>query len=255
MSSSMPKRLAAEFIGTLLLVFGGTGTAVLAAGAMTKDAVPVLPSVGWVGVALAFGLTVVVGAYAMGHVSGAHFNPAITLGLWLGKRFPAKDIVPYWVAQIAGAIAGSALLYAIASGRDGFSAKATGFATNGYGVMAAGGDPGGYSPAGYSLAAAIIIEVLLTAVFLVVVCGTTHKLAPIGFAPLAIGLTLTLIHLISIPVTNTSVNPARSIAPALFVGGTALSHLWVFIVFPLVGGALGGLIYRYVLEGGEKEAA
>jgi aquaporin Z len=244
----MPKRLAAEFIGTLVLVFGGTGTAVLAAGAMTKDAVPVLPSVGWVGVALAFGLTVVVGAYAMGHVSGAHFNPAITLGLWLGKRFPAKDIVPYWVAQIAGAIAGSALLYAIASGRDGFSAKATGFATNGYGVMAAGGDPGGYSPAGYSLAAAIIIEVLLTAVFLVVVCGTTHKLAPIGFAPLAIGLTLTLIHLISIPVTNTSVNPARSIAPALFVGGTALSHLWVFIVFPLVGGALGGLIYRYVLE-------
>jgi len=252
MSSSMPKRLAAEFIGTLVLVFGGTGTAVLAAGAMTKDAVPVLPSVGWVGVALAFGLTVVVGAYAMGHVSGAHFNPAITLGLWLGKRFPAKDIVPYWVAQIAGAIAGSALLYAIASGRDGFSAKATGFATNGYGVMAAGGDPGGYSPAGYSLAAAIIIEVLLTAVFLVVVCGTTHKLAPIGFAPLAIGLTLTLIHLISIPVTNTSVNPARSIAPALFVGGTALSHLWVFIVFPLVGGALGGLIYRYVLE--DKQA-
>ena len=252
MSSSMPKRLAAEFIGTLVLVFGGTGTAVLAAGAMTKDAVPVLPSVGWVGVALAFGLTVVVGAYAMGHVSGAHFNPAITLGLWLGKRFPAKDIVPYWVAQIAGAIAGSALLYAIASGRDGFSAKATGFATNGYGAMAAGGTPGGYSPAGYSLAAAIIIEVLLTAVFLVVVCGTTHKLAPIGFAPLAIGLTLTLIHLISIPVTNTSVNPARSIAPALFVGGTALSHLWVFIVFPLVGGALGGLIYRYVLE--DKQA-
>ena len=255
MSSSMPKRLAAEFIGTLVLVFGGTGTAVLAAGAMTKDAVPVLPSVGWVGVALAFGLTVVVGAYAMGHVSGAHFNPAITLGLWLGKRFPAKDIVPYWVAQIAGAIAGSALLYAIASGRDGFSAKATGFATNGYGVMPAGGDPGGFSPAGYSLAAAIIIEILLTAVFLVVVCGTTHKLAPIGFAPLAIGLALTLIHLISIPVTNTSVNPARSIAPALFVGGTALSHLWVFLVFPLVGGALGGLIYRYVLEDKSKEAA
>ena len=250
MSSSMPKRLAAEFIGTLVLVFGGTGTAVLAANVMSGDMQ--VGGVGWLGVALAFGLTVVVGAYAMGHVSGAHFNPAITLGLWLGKRFPAKDIVPYWVAQIAGAIAGSALLYAIASGRDGFSAKATGFATNGYGVMPAGGDPGGFSPAGYSLAAAIIIEILLTAVFLVVVCGTTHKLAPIGFAPLAIGLALTLIHLISIPVTNTSVNPARSIAPALFVGGTALSHLWVFLVFPLVGGALGGLIYRYVLE--DKQA-
>jgi aquaporin Z len=254
MSSSLSKRLAAEFIGTFVLVFGGTGTAVLAANVVKGG--QAVGGVGWLGVALAFGLTVVVGAYALGHISGAHFNPAITLGLWLGKRFPAKDIVPYWVAQIAGAIAGSAVLLAIASCRAGFSAKATGFATNGYGAMPAGGTlPGGYSPAGYSLAAAIIIEVLLTAVFLVVVCGTTHKLAPVGFAPLAIGLTLTLIHLISIPVTNTSVNPARSIAPALFVGGTALSHLWVFIVFPLVGGALGGLIYRYVLAEDETTAS
>jgi aquaporin Z len=246
MSSSLSKRLAAEFIGTLVLVFGGTGAAVLAASVLAGD--KLVGGVGWLGVAFAFGLTVVAGAYAMGHISGAHFNPAITLGLWLGKRFPAKDIVPYWVAQIAGAIAGSALVFAIASGRAGFSAKATGFATNGYGLAPAGADPGGYSPAGYSLTAAIIIEVLLTAVFVLVICGVTHKLAPVGFAPLAIGLTLTLIHLICIPVTNTSVNPARSIAPALFVGGTALSHLWVFIVFPLVGGALGGLIFRYVLE-------
>ena len=250
MSSSMTKRLVAEFIGTFWLVFGGTGTAVLAASVMSGD--ELIVGGDWLGVALAFGLTVVTGAYAMAHISGAHFNPAITLGLFMGKRFPAKDIVPYWVAQVAGGIAASAVVFAIASGRDGFSAKASGFATNGFGSQPAGAMPGGYSPAGYSLVAAIIAEIVLTAIFVLVIHGVTDKKASAGLAALAIGLTLTLIHLISIPVTNTSVNPARSIAPALFVGGTALSHLWAFIVLPLVGGAIGGLVYRYVLE--ERDA-
>ena len=231
MNVSIGRRVGAEFLGTFWLVFGGTGSAVLAAS--VGDA-----GIGWLGVALAFGLTVVTGAYALGHISGAHFNPAVSLGLWAGGRMPARDLVPYIAGQVAGGIAASAVLYAIASGRAGFS-LADGFAANGY---------GDHSPAGYSLAAVIVAEVVLTAVFLVVIHGATDKRAPAGLAPLAIGLTLALIHLISIPVSNTSVNPARSIAPALFVGDWALAQLWVFIVFPILGGLIGGLVYRYLFE-------
>lgn len=231
MQSSVAQRMAAEFVGTFWLVFGGTGAAVLAAG------FPDL-GIGFLGVSLAFGLTVVTGAYALGHVSGGHFNPAVSLGLWAGGRFPARDLAPYIVAQLLGGIAGSAVLSVIASGRPGF-ALADGFAANGY---------ADHSPGGYSLAAAIVVELVLTAVFLLVIAGVTDRRAPAGFAPLAIGLTLTLIHLISIPVTNTSVNPARSLAPAVFVRGWALEQLWVFIVFPLAGGLVGGLVYRFVME-------
>jgi len=231
MNVSIGRRVGAEFVGTFWLVFGGTGSAVLAAS--VGDA-----GIGWLGVALAFGLTVVTGAYALAHISGAHFNPAVSLGLWAGGRMPARDLVPYIAGQVAGGIAASAVLYVIASGRAGFS-LADGFAANGY---------GDHSPAGYSLAAVIVAEVVLTAVFLVAIHGATDKRAPAGLAPLAIGLTLTLIHLISIPVSNTSVNPARSIAPALFVGDWALSQLWVFIVFPILGGLIGGLVYRYLFE-------
>jgi aquaporin Z len=231
MNVSIGRRVGAEFVGTFWLVFGGTGSAVLAAS--VGDA-----GIGWLGVALAFGLTVVTGAYALGHISGAHFNPAVSLGLWAGGRMPARDLVPYIAGQVAGGIAASAVLYVIASGRAGFS-LADGFAANGY---------GDHSPAGYSLAAVIVAEVVLTAVFLVVIHGATDKRAPAGLAPLAIGLTLALIHLISLPVSNTSVNPARSIAPALFVGDWALAQLWVFIVFPILGGLVGGLVYRYLFE-------
>ena len=231
MNVSIGRRVGAEFLGTFWLVFGGTGSAVLAAS--VGDA-----GIGWLGVALAFGLTVVTGAYALGHISGAHFNPAVSLGLWAGGRMPARDLVPYIAGQVAGGIAASAVLYVIASGRAGFS-LADGFAANGY---------GDHSPAGYSLAAVIVAEVVLTAVFLVAIHGATDKRAPAGLAPLAIGLTLTLIHLISIPVSNTSVNPARSIAPALFVGDWALAQLWVFIVFPILGGLIGGLVYRFLFE-------
>ncbi|HSL94988.1 MAG TPA: aquaporin Z [Thermoleophilia bacterium] len=227
----MGRRVGAEFVGTFWLVFGGTGSAVLAAS--VGDA-----GIGWLGVALAFGLTVVTGAYALAHISGAHFNPAVSLGLWAGGRMPARDLVPYIAGQVAGGIAASAVLYVIASGRAGFSLT-DGFAANGY---------GDHSPAGYSLAAVIVAEVVLTAVFILVIHGATDKRAPAGLAPLAIGLTLTLIHLISIPVSNTSVNPARSIAPALFVGDWALAQLWVFIVFPILGGLIGGLVYRYLFE-------
>lgn len=237
MQSSVAQRMAAEFVGTFWLVFGGTGAAVLAAG------FPDL-GIGFLGVSLAFGLTVVTGAYALGHVSGGHFNPAVSLGLWAGGRFPARDLAPYIAAQLGGGIAGSAVLSVIASGRPGF-ALADGFAANGY---------ADHSPGGYSLAAAIVVELVLTAVFLLVIAGVTDRRAPAGFAPLAIGLTLTLIHLISIPVTNTSVNPARSLAPAVFVRGWALEQLWVFIVFPLAGGLVGGLVYRFVMERrGESE--
>lgn len=225
------QRLTAEFLGTLWLVFGGTGSAVLAA------AFPKV-GIGLLGVALAFGLTVLTGAYALGHISGAHFNPAISLGLWAGGRFPAKEVPGYIVAQILGGLAGSAILYVVASGGPGFS-LADGFAANGFGE---------HSPGGYSLTAAIVIEVVLTAFFVFVIHGATDKWAPAALAPLAIGMTLTLIHLISIPVTNTSVNPARSIAPAVFVGGWALAQLWVFIVFPIVGGLIGGLLYRFVMQ-------
>ncbi len=228
----MSKRLFAEFFGTFWLVFGGCGSAVLAA------AFPQL-GIGFLGVALAFGLTVVTMAYAVGHISGGHFNPAITVGLFAGGRFATKDVIPYVIAQVIGGIAAAAVLYLIASGKAGFDATAGGFASNGYGE---------HSPGGYSLQAAIVIELVLTAFFLIVIHGVTDKRAPAGFAPLAIGLTLTLIHLISIPVTNTSVNPARSTGVAIFQGTWALQQLWVFWLVPLVGGIIGGLIYRCLLE-------
>ncbi|MBH2999991.1 aquaporin Z [Serratia marcescens] len=228
----MSKRLFAEFFGTFWLVFGGCGSAVLAA------AFPQL-GIGFLGVALAFGLTVVTMAYAVGHISGGHFNPAVTVGLFAGGRFAAKDVIPYVIAQVIGGIAAAAVLYLIASGKAGFDATAGGFASNGYGE---------HSPGGYSLQAAIVIELVLTAFFLIVIHGVTDKRAPAGFAPLAIGLTLTLIHLISIPVTNTSVNPARSTGVAIFQGTWALQQLWVFWLVPLVGGIIGGLIYRSLLE-------
>ncbi|WNL44561.1 aquaporin Z [Dyella sp. BiH032] len=228
---SIGKRLTAEFFGTFWLVFGGCGSAVLAA------AYPDL-GIGFAGVALAFGLTVVTMAYAVGHISGGHFNPAVTVGLCAGGRFPAKDVLPYVVAQVIGAIAAGGVLYLIASGKAGFDASA-GFASNGYGE---------HSPNGYSLQAAIVAELVLTAFFLLVIHGSTDKRAPAGFGPLAIGLALTLIHLISIPVTNTSVNPARSTGVAIFQGSWALQQLWVFWLVPLIGGAIGGLIYRHLLE-------
>lgn len=228
----MFKKLSAEFFGSLWLVFGGCGSAVLAAG------FPEL-GIGFAGVALAFGLTVLTMAYAVGHISGGHFNPAVTLGLWAGGRFSAKEVVPYIVAQVIGGIVGAAILYVIASGKAGFDATASGFASNGFGE---------HSPGGFSLQAAIVAEIVLTAFFLIVIHGVTDKRAPAGFAPLAIGLALTLIHLISIPVTNTSVNPARSTAVAIFQGTWALQQLWVFWVMPIIGGIIGGLIYRHLLE-------
>ncbi|CBJ80491.1 water channel (aquaporin Z) (MIP family) [Xenorhabdus bovienii str. Jollieti] len=228
----MFKKLSAEFLGTFWLVFGGCGSAVLAA------AFPQL-GIGFVGVSLAFGFTVVTMAYAVGHISGGHFNPAVTLGLFAGGRISAKDVIPYIIAQVIGGIAAAAVLYLIASGKSGFDATASGFASNGYGE---------HSPGGFSLQAAIIIELVLTAFFLIVILGTTDKNASVGFAPLAIGLALTLIHLISIPVTNTSVNPARSTAVAIFQGTWALNQLWLFWLIPLIGGAIGGLIYRTLLQ-------
>ncbi|EPT2628927.1 aquaporin Z, partial [Enterobacter hormaechei] len=216
----MFRKLAAECFGTFWLVFGGCGSAVLAA------AFPEL-GIGFVGVALAFGLTVLTMAFAVGHISGGHFNPAVTLGLWAGGRFPAKDIIGYIIAQVIGGIIAAAVLYVIASGKAGFDAAASGFASNGFGE---------HSPGGYSMLSAIVIEIVLTAGFLLVIHGATDKYAPAGFAPIAIGLALTLIHLISIPVTNTSVNPARSTAVAIFQGGWALEQLWLFWVMPIIGG-------------------
>lgn len=232
---TLAHKLGAEFLGTFWLVLGGCGSAVLAA------AFPEL-GIGFVGVSLAFGLTVLTMAYAVGHISGGHFNPAVTIGLWAGGRFSVGEIIPYWIAQVVGAIAAAAVLYIIASGAEGFD-LAAGFASNGYGE---------HSPGGYGLAAALVVEVVLTFFFLVVILGSTDQRAPAGFAPLAIGLALTLIHLISIPVTNTSVNPARSTGPALFVGGWAMAQLWLFWVAPLVGGAIGGLVYRWL--GAETES-
>ncbi|MBU3026612.1 aquaporin Z [Zobellia galactanivorans] len=220
------KKLVAEFIGTLWLVLGGCGSAVLAAG------FPEL-GIGFVGVALAFGLTVVTMAYAIGHISGCHLNPAVSIGLWIGGRFDVKDLVPYIVAQVLGGIAGAGILYVIASGQPGF--ELGGFAANGYGE---------HSPGGYSMMAALVCEVVMTFIFLFVILGSTYTQAPRGFAGLAIGLCLTLIHLISIPVTNTSVNPARSTSQAIFVGDWALGELWLFWVAPIVGAALAGLIYK-----------
>jgi aquaporin Z len=223
----LSKRCIAEFFGTFWLVFGGCGSAVLAA------AFPSL-GIGFAGVALAFGLTVMTMAYGLGHISGCHLNPAVTVGLVTGKRFPVRDLLPYVVAQVAGAIAGAGVLYVIAKGKAGFN-LAGGFASNGFGA---------HSPGGYSLLACLVAEVVLTMFFLLIIMGSTDKRVPIGFAPIAIGLGLTLIHLISIPVTNTSVNPARSTGPALFVGGWALQQLWLFWLAPIVGGALGGVVYE-----------
>ncbi|HTT84804.1 MAG TPA: aquaporin Z [Rhizomicrobium sp.] len=226
---AIARKLAAEFIGTGWLVLGGCGSAVLAA------AVPNL-GIGYAGVALAFGLTVLTGAYAFGHISGAHFNPAVTLGLWTGGRFSARNVLPYWIAQVAGSLVAAAILYAIASGTANFDA-ANGFASDGYGE---------HSPQGYSLLSCLICEVVMTFMFLMVILGATSPRAPLGFAPLAIGLALTLIHLISIPVTNTSVNPARSTGVAIFQGSWAVGQLWLFWVAPLVGGALAGFVHRWL---------
>lgn len=232
---TMAQKIAAEFMGTFVLVFGGCGTAVLAA-VFLSDRIQV--GVGHLGVALAFGLTVLVMAYAVGHVSGGHFNPAVTLGAAAAGRFPWKDTVGYIVTQCVAAIAAAAVLLVVASGKAGFSASESGFATNGYGDR---------SPGGYSLLACAVIEVLLTAVFIYVILGVTDTRAPKGFAPIAIGLSLTLIHLISIPVTNTSVNPARSLGPALFAGGDALAQLWLFIAAPAAGALIAGFTYALLV--------
>ena len=235
----MSKRAAAEFFGTFWLVFGGCGAAVLAAG---------FPAVGigFAGVALAFGLTVLTMAFAIGHISGCHLNPAVSVGLVVGKRFPASELPAYIIAQVAGAIAAAGVLYVIASGQVGFNIN-NGFALNGY---------ADHSPGGYSLLAGFVAEVVLTCFFLIVIMGATDERAPKGFAPIAIGLCLTLIHLVCIPVTNTSVNPARSTGPAIFAGGWAFQQLWMFWVAPLIGGALGGGIYQMVFGSrGKVEAA
>jgi aquaporin Z len=226
----MFKKLSAEFIGTFVLVFGGCGSAVLAAG------FPDL-GIGFVGVALAFGLTVLTMAFAVGNISGGHFNPAISLGLAIADRFEWSELIPYWIAQVLGGLAAASVLYLIASGQPGWVPG--GFASNGYGAN---------SPGGYNLLSALVIEITLTAIFLIVILGVTRRGAPVGFAPIAIGLALTLIHLISIPVTNTSVNPARSTAVAFFAENGALGQLWMFWVAPLVGGALGALIWDHLLD-------
>lgn len=234
---SMGKRLTAEFLGTFWLVLGGCGSAVLAA-KFGGDGNPL--GIGFVGVALAFGLTVLTGAYAFGHISGAHFNPAVSIGLWAGGRFSGKDLLPYIVAQVLGGIFAGFILLQIAQGNASFmidGSQAGAFASNGYGAL---------SPGGYTVAAAFLCEVVLTAVFLVVIMGSTHGRAPAGFAPIAIGLALTLIHLISIPVTNTSVNPARSTAVAVFAGSGALGQLWLFWVAPILGALIGGIAYKWI---------
>src|SRR5258707_663040 len=228
---NLSKRAMAEFVGTFWLVFGGCGSAVLAA------AFPQL-GVGFYGGALAFGLTVLTMAYAIGHISGCHLNPAVSAGLVVGKRFPASELLPYVVAQVLGGIAGAGTLYVIASGKAGFDLSG-GFASNGYGA---------HSPGGYPLLSCLVAEVVLTFFFLMIIMGSTDKRAPAGFAPIAIGLGLTLIHLIGIPVTNLSVNPARSTGPAIFVGGWAIQQLWLFWLAPIVGGALAGGVYRGLFE-------
>lgn len=222
------KKLVAEFVGTLWLVLGGCGSAVLAAG------YPEL-GIGFVGVSLAFGLTVVTMAYAIGHISGCHLNPAVSIGLWVGGRFDKKDLLPYIVSQVLGGIAGATILYFIATGKPG--AEIGGFAANGFGE---------HSPDGYGMMSALLIEIVMTFMFLIVILGATHSKAPQGFAGLAIGLALTLIHLISIPVTNTSVNPARSTSQAIFVGDWATDQLWLFWVAPIIGAILAGVVYKYL---------
>lgn len=231
----MQKKLAAEFFGTFWLVLGGCGAAVFAAGFPTLG-------IGFAGVALAFGLTVLTMAYAVGHISGGHFNPAVSVGLAVAGRFSWSELIPYVIAQVVGAIAGAIVIYLIASGHPEFS-LANGFAANGYGE---------HSPGKYPMLSALIAEIVLTAFFLIVILGATNKLAPAGFAGIAIGLALTLIHLISIPIDNTSVNPARSTSQAIFVGGWALAQLWLFWVGPIIGGALGGVIYKALLSHPEE---
>jgi aquaporin Z len=231
---SLSRKTAAEFIGTFWLVLGGCGSAVLAAAFPTVG-------IGMHGVSVAFGLTMMTMTFAIGHISGCHLNPAVSIGLWAGKRFSGSEVVPYIIAQVLGGIAGAAVLYVIASGKTGFEV-AGGFAANGYAT---------HSPGGYTLVAALVTELVMTFMFLFIILGATDARAPHGFAPIAIGLGLTLIHLISIPVTNTSVNPARSTGPALFVGGWAISQLWLFWVAPILGAALAGLVYPLVA--GEEE--
>ena len=228
------KQYGAEFFGTFWLVLGGCGSAVLAA------AFPAL-GIGFAGVALAFGLTVLTMAFAIGHVSGCHLNPAVSIGLWAGGRFPAKKLLPYILSQVLGGIAAGGVLFLIASGKSGFD-LAGGFASNGYGE---------HSPGLYSMTAALVTEIVMTMMFLIVILGSTAKKAPAGFAPIAIGLCLTLIHLISIPVTNTSVNPARSTGVAIFVGGWATAQLWLFWVAPIMGGLLGAMVHKYIIKGNE----
>jgi aquaporin Z len=232
----MGAKLTAEFIGTFWLVLGGCGSAVLAA------AFPDV-GVGLLGVSLAFGLTVLSGAYAFGPISGGHFNPAVSAGLWAGGRFSSNELGPYVLAQVLGGVAGAAILAVIATWKPGFDLVASGFAANGFGE---------HSPGKYGFVAALVTEVVMTFMFLLVILGATHRKAPTGFAGLAIGLVLTLIHLISIPVTNTSVNPARSTSQALFVGGWALQQLWLFWVAPIVGAVLGGIVHRTLLQGGDE---
>ncbi len=228
------RKLAAEFIGTFWLVLGGCGSAVLAA------AIPQF-GIGYAGVALAFGLTVLTGAYALGHISGGHFNPAVTFGLFVAGRFPARDIIPYWIAQVIGGLVAGGVLYVIASGAAGFDPTA-GFASNGFAE---------HSPQGYSMLACAVCEIVMTFMFLMVILGATSYTEPQGFAPIAIGLALTLIHLISIPVTNTSVNPARSMGVAIYQGGWAIHQLWFFWVMPLIGAGLAGIVQRW-LSGGDR---
>ena len=239
----MRNKLIAEFFGTFWLVFGGCGSAVLAALFLTTDASPVQLGIGFVGVSLAFGLTVMTMAYAIGHISGCHLNPAVTIGLCVAGRHPKGEALPYIVAQVIGGLAGAGVLYLIASGKAGFS-TAGGFASNGFGE---------HSPGGYSMVAALVAEVVLTFFFLLIILGATDKRAPQGFAPIAIGLGLTLIHLIGIPVTNLSVNPARSTGPAVFVGGWALAQLWLFWIAPIIGAALAGVVYPLMAGSPNKD--
>ncbi len=235
--SKLFSKLMAEFLGTLWLTFGGCGSAVLAAKFLAHEgSTPLNLGIGLLGVSFAFGLLVLTMAYAVGHISGGHFNPAVTLGIVVGKRFPASQLFPYWVAQVVGAVVGAAILYVIASGAPGFS-TAGGFAANGYAE---------HSPGGYSMLSALVAEVVLTAFFLFIILGATDARAPQGFAPIAIGLGLTLVHFIGIPVTNLSVNPARSTGPALFAGSWAIGQLWLFWVAPLVGAAIAGVLYPVV---------
>lgn len=240
---NLKNKLIAEIFGTFWLVFGGCGSAVLAAMFLAGDASPVNLGIGFVGVSLAFGLTVMTMAYAIGHISGCHLNPAVTIGLVVAGRHPKSEALPYIIAQVIGGIAGAAVLYLIASGKAGFSASESGFASNGFGDL---------SPGNYSMLAALVAEIVLTFFFLFIILGATDKRAPAGFAPIAIGLGLTLIHLIGIPVTNLSVNPARSTAPALFAGGPYISQLWLFWLAPIAGAILAGIVYPLISGGKDK---